>query len=36
MGIRYINLKDALYSTGSYIQYLVMTYNGKESEKEYM
>ena len=22
-------------STGNYIQYLVVTYNGKESEKEY-
>ena len=26
--------KDLLYSTGNYIQYLVITYNGKESEKE--
>ena len=26
--------KDLLYSTGSYIQYLAITYNGKESEKE--
>ena len=31
-----INNKDLLYSTGNYIQYLVITYNGKESEKEYM
>ena len=23
------------YSTGDYIQYLVITYNGKESEKEW-
>ena len=23
-----------VYSTGNYIQYLVITYNGKESEKE--
>ena len=30
-----INNKDLLYSTGNYIQYLVITYNGKESEKEY-
>ena len=29
-----INNKDWLYSTGNYIQYLVITYNGKESEKE--
>ena len=28
--------KDLLYSTGNYIQYLVITYNGKESEKEYI
>ena len=28
------NNKDLLYSTGNYIQYLVITYNGKESEKE--
>ena len=30
-----INNKDLLYSTGDYIQYLLITYNGKESEKEY-
>ena len=24
------------YSTGSYIQYLVITYNGKESKKEHI
>ena len=28
-----INNKDLLHSTGNYIQYLVITYNGKESEK---
>ena len=28
-----INNKDLLYSTGNYIQYFVITYNGKESEK---
>ena len=27
---------DLLYSTGNYSQYLVTTYNGKESEKEYI
>ena len=27
--------KDLLYSTGNYTQYFVMTYNGKEYEKEY-
>ena len=25
-----------LYSTGNYIQYLTVTYNRKESEKEYV
>ena len=25
---------DLLYSTGNYIQYLVITYSGKESEKK--
>ena len=29
--IKQIN-KDLLYSTGNYIQYLVITYDGKESE----
>ena len=33
--IKYINNKDLLYSTRSYIQYLVITYNGKESGKGY-
>ena len=28
--------KDFLYSTGNCIQYLVITYNGKESKKEYL
>ena len=31
-----INSKDPLYSTGNYRQYLVITYNGKEFEKEYI
>ena len=31
-----INNKDLLYSTGNYIHYLVIIYNGKESEKEYI
>ena len=31
--IKQINNKDLLYSTGNYIQYLVITYNGKESEE---
>ena len=30
-----INNKDLLYSTWNYIRHLVITYNGKESEKEY-
>ena len=29
------NNKDLLYSTGNYMQCLVITYNGEESEKEY-
>ena len=32
--IDWINNKVLLYSTGNYSQYLVKTYNGKESEKE--
>ena len=28
--------QSLLYSTGNYTQYLVIIYNGKESEKEYM
>ena len=31
----YANNKALLHSTGNYIQYLVITYKGKESEKEY-
>ena len=31
-----INSKDLLYITGNHIQYLVITYNGKESEKEWI
>ena len=31
-----INNKNLLYSTGNYIQCLVITYNGKESEKVYI
>ena len=34
--IKQINNKDLLYSTRNHIQYLVITYNGKESEKEYI
>ena len=33
--IKQINNEDLLYSTGIYIQYLVVTYSGKESEKWY-
>ena len=28
--------KDLLYHTGSYTQYFVIIYKGKESEKEYI
>ena len=31
-----MNNKDLLDNTGNYIQYLVITCNGKESEKEYV
>ena len=31
----WINIKVPLYSTRNYIQYPVITYNGKESEKEH-
>ena len=34
--IEWINNKVLLYSTGNYIQDLVVTYNGKESEKVYI
>ena len=30
--IKQIDNKDLLYSTGNYTQYLVINYNGKESE----
>ena len=30
------NNTDLLYSTGNYIQYLTITYNGKASEKAYI
>ena len=31
--IKHINNKGLLYSTGRYIQYLIITYNAKKSEK---
>ena len=34
--IRQINNKVLLYSTEKYIQYLLITFSGKESEKEYI
>ena len=34
--IKEINNKALLHSTGNYIKHLVITYNGKESEKEYI
>lgn len=30
-----INSKHLPFNTGNYIQYLVITFNGKEHEKEY-
>ena len=32
--LKWITNNDQLYSTENCIQYLVMTYNGKETEKE--
>ena len=34
--IEWINNKVLLYSTGNYIQYLVINHNGKKYEKEYI
>ena len=34
--IKQITNRDLLYSTGNYTQYFVITYKGKESEKEYI
>ena len=34
--IEWMNNKVLLYSTGNYIQYLVINHNGKEYEKEYI
>ena len=34
--IKWINNKDLLHSTENYIQYLIITCNGKESEKEHI
>ena len=34
--IKQINNKDLLCSTGNYIQYRIITYNGKESGKKYI
>jgi len=34
--IKYITNRSLLYNTGSYSHYLVITYNGKESKKEYI
>ena len=31
--IKQVRNKDVLYNTGNYIQYLIITYNGIESEK---
>ena len=34
--IEWINNKVLLYSTGNYVQYPVISHNGKEYEKEYI
>jgi len=34
--IKQITNKDLLYSPENYVQYLIITYSGKESEKEYI
>ena len=34
--IKQVNNKGLLYSTENNIQYLVITYNGKESEKDFI
>ena len=34
--IKWITNRDLLYSTGNYIQYLAIVYNGTEYEKEYV
>ena len=34
--IKQITNENLLYSTGNCVQYLVITYNGKEFEKEYI
>ena len=34
--MKQVNNKDLLYSTGNYTQYIIIMYNGKESEKEYI
>ena len=34
LNIKQTNNKDLLYSTGNFTQYLVITYKGKDSEKE--
>ena len=34
--IERINTKVLLYSTGNYIQYPVISHNGKDNEKEYL
>ena len=34
--IKQINNKNLLNNTGNYSQYLIISYNGKETEKEYI
>ena len=32
--MKHVNNKDLLYNTGNNIQYLIITYNGKEAEEK--
>ena len=32
--IKHVNNKDLLYNTGNNIQYLIITYNGKQAEEK--
>ena len=34
--MKFVTNKDLLYSAGNYSQHLVINYNGKETEKEYI
>ena len=34
--IKWINSKDLVYGTGNHNQHLIIVYDGRESEKEYL